>query len=230
MHQGLSKIAFLFFICSMIVHIVEAQSTYTSKRDNDPKAKMILDKLKKQYDSYKTMEINFSMELELPNKPTEIQNGTVIQDGKKYQLKMKDQEIYCDNKSVWVYLKKNKEVQISDYDESESSAIMSPKQLLTLYEKGEYIYAIIEERKVGNVTFSDIEFKPVSKKSDFTKMRLTVDKNSNKMVSLRVFSKDGSKYMLKINDIKSNKKYDPALFIFNPKAVTGVHIEDLRID
>lgn len=214
----------------MVVSIVAGQSTYLSKKDNDPKAKTILDKLKKQYDSYKTLEISFSMELELPNKPTEIQNGSVIQDGKKYQLKMKDQEIYCDYKSVWVYLKKNKEVQISDYDESESSAIMSPKQLLTLYEKGEYIYAIIEERKVGNSTFTDIEFKPVSKKSDFTKLRLTVDKNLNKMVSLRVFSKDGSKYTLKINDIKSNKKYDPALFTFNPKAVTGVHIEDLRID
>jgi outer membrane lipoprotein-sorting protein len=197
MHQGLIKIANLFFICTMVVSIVAGQSTYLSKKDNDPKAKTILDKLKKQYDSYKTMEISFSMELELPNKPTEIQNGTVIQDGKKYQLKMKDQEIYCDYKSVWVYLKKNKEVQISDYDESESSAIMSPKQLLSLYEKGEYIYAIIEERKVGKSTFADIEFKPVQQKIRFYKNEATIDKNSNKMISLRVFSKDGSKYTLK---------------------------------
>lgn len=210
--------------------IVDGQSTYTSKKDSDPKAKSILDKLKKQYDGYKTVEINFAMDLELPGKPTENQSGTVIQDGKKYQLKMKDQEIYCDAKSVWVHLKKNKEVQISDFDAAETSAIMSPKQMLTLYEKGEYIYAIIEERKISNTTFTDIEFKPVSKKSEFTKMRLTVDKNSNKIISLRVFSKDGSKYTLKINDLKSNKKYDPAIFTFNPKAVTGVHIEDLRID
>lgn len=221
---------FTLIITILSFTIADAQNTYTSKKDNDPKAKTILDKLKKQYDSYKTMEISFAMELEFPGKPAEIQNGTILQDGKKYQLKMKDQEIYCDAKSVWVYLKKNKEVQISDYEETESSTIMSPKQLLTVYEKGEYIYAIIEERKVGNTTFADIEFKPVSKKSEFTKMRLTTDKNSNKIISLRVFSKDGSKYNLKINDIKSNKKYDPALFTFNPKAVTGVHIEDLRID
>ncbi|MBL0027395.1 MAG: outer membrane lipoprotein carrier protein LolA [Saprospiraceae bacterium] len=207
-----------------------SQGTMLSTRDNDPKAKSILDKLKKQYDSYKTMEVSFEMELELPGKKTELRKGIVIQDGKMYQIKMEDQEIYSDTKTVWVYLKNNNEVQISDYEESESSDVMSPKQMMSLYEKGDFIYSLIEERKVGKNVFADIEFKPVSKKSDFTKMRLTVDKNSNKMISLRVFSRDGSKYLLKISDLKSNKKYDPAIFSFNPKAVTGVHIEDLRMD
>ncbi|MBK8515559.1 MAG: outer membrane lipoprotein carrier protein LolA [Saprospiraceae bacterium] len=207
-----------------------SQGTMLSARDNDPKAKSILDKLKKQYDSYKTMEVSFEMELELPGKKTELRKGIVIQDGKMYQIKMEDQEIYSDTKTVWVYLKNNNEVQISDYEESESSDVMSPKQMMSLYEKGDFIYSLIEERKVGKNVFADIEFKPVSKKSDFTKMRLTVDKNSNKMISLRVFSRDGSKYLLKISDLKSNKKYDPAIFSFNPKAVTGVHIEDLRMD
>ena len=207
-----------------------SQGTMLSARDNDPKAKSILDKLKKQYDSYKTMEVSFEMELELPGKKTELRKGIVIQDGKMYQIKMEDQEIYSDTKTVWVYLKNNNEVQISDYEESESSDVMSPKQMMSLYEKGDFIYSLIEERKVGKNVFADIEFKTVSKKSDFTKMRLTVDKNSNKMISLRVFSRDGSKYLLKISDLKSNKKYDPAIFSFNPKAVTGVHIEDLRMD
>ena len=207
-----------------------SQGTMLSARDNDPKAKSILDKLKKQYDSYKTMEVSFEMELELPGKKTELRKGIVIQDGKMYQIKMEDQEIYSDTKTVWVYLKNNNEVQISDYEESESSDVMSPKQMMSLYEKGDFIYSLIEERKVGKNVFADIEFKPVSKKSDFTKMRLTVDKNSNKMISLRVFSRDGSKYLLKISDLKSNKKYDPAIFSFNPKAVTGVHIEDVRMD
>jgi outer membrane lipoprotein-sorting protein len=61
-------------------------------------------------------------------------------------------------------------------------------------------------------------------------MRLTVDKKTNKMVYLRVFSRDGSRYTLKVNDIIANKKYDPGIFTFNPKVAPGVHIEDLRID
>jgi outer membrane lipoprotein-sorting protein len=208
----------------------QSKATMTKSKDSDPKAKQILDKLKKQYDTYKSMEVKFEIDLELPGKAVEHQKGTVIQDGKKYQVKLKDQEIYADGKTVWVYLKKNKEVQISDIEEGEASAFMSPKQMMTMYDSGDLVYSIIEERKVGGTQFVDIEFKPLSKKTDYTKMRLTIDKKANKMVSLRVFSRDGSRYTLKVSDILPNKKYDPAMFTFNTKSVQGLHIEDLRMD
>jgi outer membrane lipoprotein-sorting protein len=208
----------------------QTTATMTKSKDSDPKAKTILDKLKKQYDSYKSMEVKFEIDLELPGKAVEKQKGTVIQDGKKYQVKLQDQEIYADGKTIWVYLKKNKEVQITDMEEGEASAFMSPKQMMTMYDSGEFVYSIIEERKVGNAQFVDIEFKPLSKKTEYTKMRLTIDKKANKMVSLRVFSRDGSRYTLKVSDILPNKKYDPAMFTFNTKSVQGLHIEDLRMD
>jgi outer membrane lipoprotein-sorting protein len=208
----------------------QTPATMTKSKDSDPKARQILDKLKKQYDSYKSMEVKFEIDLELPGKALEKQKGTVIQDGKKYQVKLQDQEIYADGKTIWVYLKKNKEVQITNMEEGEASAFMSPKQMMTMYDSGEFVYSIIEERKVGDAQFVDIEFKPLSKKTEYTKMRLTIDKKANKMVSLRVFSRDGSRYTLKVSDILPNKKYDPAMFTFNTKSVQGLHIEDLRMD
>lgn len=208
---------------------IYAQSTMTSKKDIDPKAKSLLDKLKKQYDSYKTMEVKFELTMEFPNQPAEVQKGSVIQDGKKFNVKMNDQEIYSDGKTNWVYLKKNKEVQISNVDENDGD-MLSPKQMLRLYEKGNYVYAVVEERTENGKQVADIEFKPLDKKSEYSKMRLTVDKNANKMLSLRIFSKDGSRYTLKVNDIIPNKTYEPGIFTFNPKAYPGVHIEDLRID
>ncbi|MBK9734185.1 MAG: outer membrane lipoprotein carrier protein LolA [Saprospiraceae bacterium] len=220
----------VLLICLCLSAGISAQNTYASSKDSDPKAKNILDRLKKQYDGYKSMEVKFEMELELPNQKKEIQLGTVIQDGKKYTIKMADQEIYSDGKTVWIYLKKNKEVQISNIDELETSDVLSPKQMMRLYEKGEFIYTIVEERIEGQKKLVDIEFKPVSKKSEYTKMRLTVDKKSNNMISLRVFSRDGSRYTLKVSDIISNKKYEPGIFVFNPKTVPDIHIEDLRMD
>jgi outer membrane lipoprotein-sorting protein len=221
---------FLLFFFILFINADAQQSAMTSKKDNDPKAKNILDKLKKQFDGYKTMEVSFEMELELPNQPMEKQSGSLIQDQNKYVVKMKDQEIYADGKTVWIYLKKNKEVQISDYDDAAASEFMSPKQMMMLYEKGDYVYSIIEERRVGSQTFTDIEFKPLSKKSDIAKLRLTVDAKANKMISLRVFSKDGSRYILKVNSIIPNKKHDASLFSLNTKTLKGVHIEDLRMD
>lgn len=222
-----SLVLFFFLTCCIVI---SAQSTMTSKRDCDPGAKIILDKLKKEYDSYKSMEVKFDMELELPGQPKEIQKGEFIQDNKKYAIKLKEQEIYADGKTVWVYLKKNKEIQITDMDESSGAEIMSPKQMMSVYEKGDYVYTIVEERAVNNTTYVDIEFKPLSKKSEYTKMRITIDKKANKMITLRVFSRDGSRYILNISEITANKKYDPGIFILNPKSIPGVHIEDLRMN
>jgi outer membrane lipoprotein-sorting protein len=221
----------LFFLFFGFTIIGSGQTnTMTSKSDNDPKAKAVLDKLKKQFDTYKSMELNFEFQLELPGKPVETQKGKLIQDGVKYAIVMKDQEIYADGKNTWLYLKNKKEVQISDFDDSGSDAFLSPKQMLSLYQSGDYVYSIMEERKVGKTVFSDIEFKPLKKNTDFTKLRLTVDKTSNSMVSLRVFLRDGSRYLLKMDSLNPNKKYAPETFVLNSKELKGVHIEDLRMD
>lgn len=209
---------------------MSAQTTMTSAKDNDPKAKVLLDKLKKEFDSYKTMEVTFEMELEVPGRQTEKFKGQIIQDGKKYLVKMKDQEIYADGQSVWVYLKPQKEVQISDFEDGDDSGFLSPKQLMTLYDRGDFVYFILEERKVGNQLFADIEFKPLNKRSDFSKIRLTIDKKLNKMVALRVFFKDGTKSLFTPNNIISNKTYPASTFVLNTKGLTGVNIEDLRLN
>ncbi len=206
------------------------KNTMTSVKENDPKAKSVLDKLKKQLDSYKTMEVNFELQIEIPGQPLDNQKGKFIQEGSKYFVSIGDQEIYSNGETVWVYLKNNKEVQITDSNDGGGSGFISPRDLMTMYSSGQYIYSIIEERKVGSTLFADIEFKPVAKNADYTKMRLTVDKSSNKLISLRVFSRDGSRYLLKMNNIVPNKKYSASVFVLNTKALPGVHVEDLRMD
>ena len=143
---------------------------------------------------------------------------------------MKEQEIFTDGKTSWVYLKSNNEVQINDASDDAGSAFLSPKQLMEIYNKGEYVYSILEERKIGKSIYTDIEFKPVSKKSEFAKLRLTIDKKANKLLSLRVFSKDGSRFTIKVSELLSNKKYDASFFSLNTKSLKGVHVEDLRMN
>lgn len=201
----------------------------SSSESSDPKARIILDKLKKEFDSYKTMEIDFEMNMEFPGRVAEIQKGRLIQDGQKYRFTTEDQEVFVDGKTMWVHLKKNKEVQILDVEEN-AEEFMSPKQILAIYQGGDYIFSVVDERTVGADKFVDIEFKPTSKKSEFAKIRLTVDKNRNKMSVMRVFAKDGSKYTLTIKNIKTNLKYDVSLFTLNPKTLSGVKVEDLRFD
>ena len=223
---------FILLIAMSIVNMtsLSAQKQMTSKKDNDPNAKRILDKLKKEYDSYKTMELNFSLELELPGQPKETQKGLVAQDGNKYLVKLDQQEIYCDGKLLWVYLKKNNEVQINNFNPKDAEGIITPKDMMQLYSKGNFAYAITGEGTENNQAVTFIEFKPLDADSEYSKFRLAVDTKLNKMVSMKVFSKDGSRYTLTVKELTPNKKFDNGFFVFNTSKYKGIRVEDLRID
>jgi outer membrane lipoprotein-sorting protein len=143
---------------------------------------------------------------------------------------MTDQEVYSDGKQIWVYLKKNKQVQILDPAAAVENDMFSPKQMLRLYETENFAYAITGQFKENGNDIAEIEFKPLSAGSEYTKMRLKVNKTQMKLISLAVFSRDGSKYTIKVNSLVTNKKYTSDIFVLNTKALKGVRIEDLRID
>jgi outer membrane lipoprotein-sorting protein len=201
-----------------------------SAADNDPAAKKILDNLKAEYDTYKSMEVNFELTLELPQQEAEIQSGIVIQQGENYKLELNDRAIYSNGAYVWLHIKKNNEVQINDADMDEEANLMSPKDMLQLYESGEFVYFITAEPLLNGKKVTQIEFKPLDRDSEFSKLTLYVDKKSQKMAQMKVFSKDGGRYTLKINDITPNKKYPLDIFTFDESKYPGIHVEDLRID
>jgi len=212
------------------VGLVSAQ-TMTDVSDIDPAAKKILDKMKKEYDSYSSMEVDFELEMELPGQATEVQKGKVIQQGEMYMVDMTDRAITSNGDIIWLHIKKNNEVQINDADMDEDETnMLSPKDMLNLYESGEYVYAITGESKVGSRMITAIDFKPLDRNSEFSKMTLSIDEKGKKLVSMKVFGKDGGRYTLTINDIQANNKYGAATFTFDESKYPGVHIEDLRID
>lgn len=197
---------------------------------NDPAATKILDKLKAEYESYSSIKVDFELLLELPEAEPEVQKGSIGQKGDKYYLVMDDQEIYSDGQSIWLYLKDNEEVQLNNVEEDDEASMLSPKDMMRIYESDDFIYAITDEKSVNGVPCTQIEFKPVGSDSEYSKMRLLVDTKANKMKSLKVFSKDGSRYTLTVDHILPNESFQESDFVFDPEDYPGIHIEDLRID
>lgn len=220
------SLAFLVFVSG----ISFSQSQMLKASDSDPKAKKLLDALKKDYNSYKSMEASFELIIELPGQSKEIQSGKLIQQGEKYYVSLADQEIFCDAKSIWLYVKSMKEVQLNTAESGISEDFVSPKDMLRMYENGKYAYAIVGDVVENGTNVTQIEFKPLDKKSQYSKLRLSINKKTNKASSLKIFSKDGSRFTLNVKNILPNKAYASDVFVFNTKKYPGVRVEDLRID
>ncbi len=225
------KLLILLFTIGTITVFGQSKNTYSTSADADPKAKATLDKLRKKYESFNSLEATFTLTIEVPEQPEEIQQGTLAQKGDKYRLELNDQHVYSDGQSLWLYLKNNNEVQINNVDEtSEEGEILSPKDMLKIYEKENYTYALTKAFTENGRLVEQIEFKPLDEYSEYAKLRLTVDKKNNDIARIKVFSKDGSRYTLEMTSLTPNKNFQDSYFVFNPDNFPGIYVEDLRID
>lgn len=207
-----------------------AQSPAAPPEKSDPQAKKVLDKIRKKYDAYKTLEASFSLTIEMPQQPKEVQKGSIGQEGDKFRLEMDQQVIVNDSKTTWVYLKKNNEVQINTSEKGGGdNAFLTPKELLSRYQKGDFIYAIVDKITESGKVLTQIEFKPKDKKSEYSKLRLSIDEKAGNIQSIKAFGKDGSRYTFAITRFSPNKKFAADYFTFDPKKYPGVKVEDLRM-
>jgi outer membrane lipoprotein-sorting protein len=213
----------LLLISSIISSLYGQQAS-----DSDPAAKKILQNLKQAYDSYKSMEINFDLTLNLPDQAPEKQKGYVIQNGDKYKLELEQQAVYCNGKTVWVHLKDNNEVQINDVEETTDDSFLTPQDMLSIYESEDFYYAITNNFSKKGKEYNSIEFKPLQENSEYTKMRILVNTTENQISNMEIFSRDGSKYTLEVNSFNINKDFPNTFFNFQSANYPGIHIEDLR--
>jgi len=233
--QNMKKLLFaLLTLCSLNVLFAQSGKAPTPAapaEKNDPEAKKILDKIRKKYEGYKSLEASFTLTIELPGQKQEVQKGTIAQEGdSKFRLEMDEQVIVSDSKTTWVYLKKNNEVQINDADPKDTeNGFLTPKALLKRYQKGDYLYAVTDKTTEGGKLLTHIEFKPKDKNSEYSKLRVSIDEKAGSIQSVKAFGKDSSRYTFSISKLTPNKQFAADYFTFDVKKYPGAKVEDLRM-
>ncbi len=191
----------------------------------DAKAKGILENASKRMNSLKTLKAGFSLKLLSAGKVKDTKKGTFLMKGTKYHIILTSQEIICDGKTVWTYMKDAKEVQVSNYNPEEQS--ISPAKLFTNFYDKEYKYRLVGTRTVAGKSCNVIELTPVNKAKQFTKVELAID-NSNTIAGGNITEKNGSQYQYEVNGFTANPALADNQFSYDAKAHPGVEVVDLR--
>lgn len=221
----------LLTVASTVVFAQKTKTAAPKQEISDPEAKAVLEKMRKKYEAYGTLEVEFALEIEVPQQAKQTQKGLLTQQGEKYRLKLNDRTMVSDGKSVWLYIPKNQEVQINDVEDDEGEGgISSPQDLLKAYAWKDYVYAITNEFSEGGRLVQQIEFKPTSKGNDYSKVRLSLDKKTLEILSIKSFGKDGSRYTLTVNKLTPNKTVPASTFTFAKSECPSCKFEDLRVD
>lgn len=219
----------LTLIALFVGQTILSAQTPAAPETSDPQAKKVLDKIRKKYDAYKTVELAFALTIEVPGEDKDLRKGTITQEGQKFRLDMSDQIIVSDAVTTWVFDKKANELQINNADPNDASSLMSPRELLNRYQKGDYLYAITDKTTEGGKVLTLIEFKPKDRNSEYAKFRLAIDEAAGTIQNLRAFAKDGSRYTFAITKLSPNITLPTGVFSFDKNAFKGVRVEDLRM-
>lgn len=209
---------------SLLLSLFSSQNNNT-KSQNDPNAKLILDAVTKTYKSYPSIQVNFSIITEYPQGKTSTQNGQVFIKNDKYKLLLGNQEIYCDKNAIWVYLKDLNEVQINDYEANQSE--ITPANMFSIYHS-DFFYMQNTNETLAGISYKTIDLMPKDKTKPYFKIRLWID-GKNNIKQLKMFDKNGTRYIYKVNSLNTSQKLEDTFFVFDPKKYPGVHIEDLRM-
>ncbi len=208
------KVMFSFLAVLFLFSSLNAQS-------GDSNAKQILDKASAKIKSYKSLQVQFSYQLQDANGTSQgIKKGTVSLKGTKYLVQLNGQEIYCDGKTIWTYDKSSNEVTITKVDLS--STTWSAQKLFTDFYDKDFLYKVNGEQNSGGKTLVEIEMTPNDKTQNFHKVYLYVDKKTFIVSPIKVLDKNGNRYIYTVLSLNGNAGLSDASFIFDKARHPGV--------
>ena len=194
---------------------------------NTKNAKEILDKVSQKTKSYSTINLTYSLVHTSPDGANDKTTGTMLMKGKKYKLSILDNVLYCDGTTLWTHMVEEKEVIVSKAD-NDDSGMLNPSTVLTMYEKG-FKYKFIQDRFEGSRAIYVIDLYPENvEKSEYSKVRLSIDKDKSQLWKAEYFAKDGNKYTITVNTFKVNEQIPDASFVFDKAKNPGVKVIDER--
>ena len=188
----------------------------------DAKSKAILDAMSNKYEKLES----FKAAITYTQSGSNSMKGDVTFKGKKFRLKLADQEIFTDGKVLASYMSDSKEITLQEFDASVSGDL-DPTQIYSAYKKG-YKYAYLHQKKQGAKVYDVIELTSTNKTSPVDKVEIWVSQSDKSIGSWTIKQKNGEKTSYKIDQFQPNVAVSDTYFSFNPKQFPGVEIIDLR--
>lgn len=212
----------VFIMCALVLSV----AGYSQQ---DAKAKEILEKVTKTTQSLSALDAKFSFEMN--NKAKNIQeksNGSIVMKGKKYRLNIPTMglQVTCDGKTIWSYMSKSNEVNISNLDES-TDELMDPAKIFTIYERG-FNYKFAGESVDGGIPVYLIDLTPQKPTGDIQKIKIMIDKQKMLIRGADMSGKDGNNYAVSVSQFNTEGNWTDADFVFDPKKYKGIEVVDMR--
>lgn len=201
---------------------------FPAQAQKDPKAKAVLDGVSQKYKTLKGLRASFEFTYsEAGDSRGTTKAGEISVKGDKYHLKLPEQEIYNNGKTVWTYIESKNYKEVTINNASDLQDELTPSTVYTIYQKG-YNYRLIGEKNDAGTIVQEIELTAEKSGSAFRRVKLFVDKNKKDLIGWEIYDDQGGIFKYRFKTVNTNVDIPDSYFTFNPQKYGKVEIIDLR--
>ncbi len=209
-----------------ILILISLSSIITAQQD--PDAKIILDKLSEKTKSYQNIQTEFKIDYKnIKDNTQNSSKGNITIKGEKYRLNFMGTQSFYNGETLWSYLEDVNEVNISEPEQDDEDIFSNPQEIFTIYEK-DFKYQLINKLNDQGVSKAIVDLYPFDMELDYSRIRLEVNTDKYQLQSVTIFGKDGSHYIIKFFNYKTNIDLDSTYFTFNKADYPNVEVIDMR--
>ncbi|WP_432671045.1 LolA family protein [Flavobacterium sp. SM2513] len=192
----------------------------------DKRAKNLLDEVTSKVKSYDNIAIDFKYSLQnLKENINQESKGNVLLQGNNYVLNFMGITKIFDGKKVYTIVPEDEEISISNFDESDESAI-TPSKMLTFFNKGyKYSWDILQNVRGRKIQY--IKLIPISSKDQRKEVLLGIDVQTKNIYNVIETGKNGTKTTIVVNSFKTNQPVSKNQFTFVKSKYPNYYINNL---
>lgn len=200
---------------------------FQASAQKDPKAKVVLDAMSQKFQSMKGFTAGFDYTYQEAGVAGDKQTGEIAVSGEKYRLKLPDQEIYNDGKTVWTFIQTNsyKEVTINDATQMEGE--LTPSNIYKMYQSG-FNYKLLADKTYQGKAVNVVELTALKANAPFKQVKLMVDKATKDLLGWEMYDGQGGIFSYSFKNLKAAPSLPATYFVFDPKKYPGIEVIDLR--
>jgi len=205
----------------------EQNKTFTEHGVDDPAAHAILNDVRRNLKSFRSLKIDFTLLTDNRNDraASSIEKGTILIRGDRYNLNFMDLNMISDGKSVWSFNKETNEVHISTANPKDME-MLNPLAMIENYDKN-FRAKLIREEVENSAPVAIIDLQPFENRS-FHKVRIITNKAKKTIVRSEVHEKSGITMTFRIDQMQTNVSAPDSEFRFDASKHPGIEIVDMR--
>lgn len=192
------------------------------KELSDAQAIKVLSKVYKSYASYTSLKMNIDITIK-DGDFSYKKSGKASVKGDQYKLETGDESIISNGETLWIYLKGDESLQITNATANDQNFFCYPALLLQKYQK----YCVVESlRSEGNDYV--LQFTSYNENCPYQKIVVNINKSNYTISKIEAFETAETGYLINVKNIEKNKSIKKTNFSFDERKVAESKIQDFR--